>query len=109
VQSETTKPSTSDVPSSPSSKLASPSVASLAAASSLLQNYLPQALKNASGNGDPIHIRARRDAKAADGEYREALSELEEMRLGIETRLESGMELWENWERERLRAVKTGK
>jgi hypothetical protein len=74
----------------------------------MLQNYLPQALKNAS-SADPAHIKARRDAKTADAEYREALGELEDMRLGIESRLEAGMAQWENWERERLRAVKTGR
>jgi len=74
----------------------------------MLQSYLPQALKNAS-SADPAHIKARRDAKIADAEYREALGELEDMRLGIESRLEAGMAQWENWERERLRAVKTGR
>ena len=95
-------------PPSPS-KGASPSVPTLAAASSMIQNYLPQALKNASMNGEAGHVKARREAKAADEEYREALGELEDMRLGIEARLESGMGQWEGWERERLKAVKTGK
>jgi hypothetical protein len=84
-------------------------VPTLATASSMLQNYLPQALKNASMNGEASHVKARREAKAADEEYREALGELEDMRLGIEARLESGMGQWEGWERERLKAVKTGK
>jgi hypothetical protein len=82
-----------------------PSVPSLATASSLIQNYL---LKGSISLAEPAHVRARREAKLADEEYREALRELEDMRLGIEQRLERGLGVWEGWERERLRAVKTG-
>lgn len=91
-------------------KLGGPS-SSLASASSILQNYLPQALQPSQSGGNQqelVHVKARREAKIADEDYRKALEKLERMRLAIEEKLEVGMNQWESWERERLNAVKTG-
>lgn len=72
-----------------------------------MRNYLPTGFKTGAG-GEAAHAKARREAKVADEEYREAVGEAETMRLWLEERIEQSLGLWERWERERLGAVKTG-
>jgi hypothetical protein len=81
--------------------------------STLVRNYLPASISSSLGNTspsttEPAHVRARREAKKADNEYREALDALEVIRLRVEEQVELGLRIWDRWERERLGAVKTG-
>lgn len=58
-------------------------------------------------NGEPIHVRARAEANAADAAYRSAVRKLDRQRLGLEERVEETLKLLQKWELDRLRAVKT--
>jgi hypothetical protein len=80
---------------------------------STFMNYLPSSISSSLSNGtsavsDPGHVKARKEAKRADNEYREALDALEIMRLRVEEHIEGGLRVWDRWERERLGVVKTG-
>ena len=61
-----------------------------------------------AANGEPAHVRARREAEAADKEYRVAVRKLARQRLGLEERIEEALKTLQKWELDRLRAVKTG-
>ncbi|GHJ86351.1 hypothetical protein NliqN6_2753 [Naganishia liquefaciens] len=87
---------------------------SLSTASTLVKSYLPAlaSLPGAlTGSADPgleaPHIRARKEAKIADEEYRTGVDDLERMRLRVEEWVEKGLKSWERWERERMGSVKT--
>lgn len=86
---------------------------SLSDASTLVKSYLPaltslpNALNPSSAEEAP-HVRARKEAKIADEEYRAGVDSLERMRLRVEEWVEKGLKSWERWERERLQSVKTG-
>jgi hypothetical protein len=91
----------------------SPALGAPANMASLVRNYLPTSMSSSLGNAspstsEPAHIRARREAKRADNEYREALDALEVIRLRVEEQVEMGLRIWDRWERERLGAIKTG-
>ncbi|KAI0664187.1 hypothetical protein C8Q70DRAFT_1049696 [Cubamyces menziesii] len=60
-----------------------------------------------AANGEPAHVRARREAEAADKEYRVAVRKLDRQRLGLEERIEEALKTLQKWELDRLRAVKT--
>ncbi len=79
----------------------------------LMRNYLPSSISSSLSNASSVpsesaHGKARREAKRADDEYREALDKLEIMRLRVEEQVEAALRVWERWERERLGVVKTG-
>ena len=61
-----------------------------------------------AANGEPAHLRARREAEAADHDYRIAVRKLDRQRLGVEERIEETLKVLQKWELERLRAIKTG-
>ncbi|KAJ9123068.1 hypothetical protein QFC22_001257 [Naganishia vaughanmartiniae] len=91
-----------------------PTLPSLSTASTLVKSYLP-ALSSLPGGlgsvmesgGDAPHVKARREAKIADDEYRSGVNELEVMRLRVEEWIEKALKSWERWERERIGSVKT--
>ncbi|KAI0675535.1 hypothetical protein C8Q78DRAFT_1181568 [Trametes maxima] len=60
-----------------------------------------------AANGEPPHVRARREAEVADKEYRVSVRKLDRQRLGLEERIEDALKVLQKWELERLRAVKT--
>ncbi|KAH9935934.1 uncharacterized protein BXZ73DRAFT_89427 [Epithele typhae] len=60
-----------------------------------------------NANGEPAHVRARREAETADQDYRTAVRKLDKRRLGLEERIEETLKLLQKWELERLRAIKT--
>nr|VWO94596.1 Ribonuclease 3 (EC (Ribonuclease III) (RNase III) [Ganoderma boninense] len=60
-----------------------------------------------SASGEPVHVRARREADNADKEYRTAVRKLDRQRLGLEERMEETLKTLQKWELDRLRAVKT--
>ncbi|OSD03102.1 hypothetical protein PYCCODRAFT_1494927 [Trametes coccinea BRFM310] len=60
-----------------------------------------------AANGEPSHVRARREAELADKEYRVAVRKLDRQRLGLEERIEEALKTLQKWELDRLRAVKT--
>lgn len=64
---------------------------------------------NANQNGEPNHIKMRREAEESDQTYRIAVRRLDRQRLGLEERIEEALKLLQRWESERLAAVKTGK
>lgn len=55
-----------------------------------------------------MHVRARREARKADEDYKTGVKKLENTRLALEERLEHGLRVWEKWEKERGGVVKTG-
>ena len=61
-----------------------------------------------AANGEPAHVRARREAEAADQLYRTEVRKLDRQRLGLEERIEDTLKTLQKWELDRLRAVKTG-
>lgn len=63
---------------------------------------------NTNPTGEAPYVRARREAEAADQEYRSAVRKLDRQRLGLEERIEDQLKLLQKWELDRLRAVKTG-
>ncbi|KAK0202951.1 hypothetical protein DFS33DRAFT_1343865 [Desarmillaria ectypa] len=69
-------------------------------------NLVSKAL-NAQANGEPMYVRARREAEEADKAYRLAVRKLDRQRLALEERLEDTLKTLQRWELERLRAVKT--
>lgn len=69
---------------------------------------LVQKALNTNGS-EPTYIRSRRDADAADKEYRVNVRKLDRQRLSLEERIEETLKTLQRWEIDRLRAVKTGK
>ena len=63
---------------------------------------------NTNPTGEAPYVRARREAEAADQEYRTAVRSLDRQRLGLEERIEDALKRLQQWELDRLRAVKTG-
>lgn len=59
-------------------------------------------------NPPPSHIRTRAEANKADEAFRQGVSVAEEKRLQMEQRIERGLRIWEQWERERLAVTKSG-
>lgn len=59
-------------------------------------------------NAEAPYVRARREAEAADQEYKTAVRNLDRQRLGLEERIEDTLKKLQQWEIDRLRAVKTG-
>ena len=72
---------------------------------SIFKSYLPSGLAHSD---EPVHVRMRREAAKADEDYREGVRSVEARRLYMEESIETGMRIWERWERERLGAVKSG-
>jgi hypothetical protein len=62
---------------------------------------------NAQNSNDPPHIRARQEADAADQAYRTGVRKLDRQRLALEERIEEVLKTLQQWETDRLRAVKT--
>lgn len=111
--SEPTSKSTSAV--NTANAPAATALPSLSSASTLVKSYLPAltslpgALTGSADSGsDAPHIKARKEAKIADEEYRAGVDDLERMRLRVEEWVEKGLKNWERWERERMGSVKTG-
>lgn len=59
-------------------------------------------------NAESTYIKLRREAEAADKEYRVSVRKLDRQRLGLEERIEETLKTLQKWELDRLRAVKTG-
>ena len=57
---------------------------------------------------EPAHVRARAEAEVANERYRKAVRALDRQRIALEDQIEKGLKLWNRWELDRLRAVKTG-
>ena len=93
---------------SPIQKSLSPMAEAVAARTTTIASLVSKAL-NANGTAEPPHIKARRDADAADRDYRIAVRKLDRQRLGLEERVEEALKTLQKWELDRLRAVKTGK
>lgn len=74
--------------------------------SNTLVNMVSKAI-NETRHSEPLHIRARAEADAADKAYRSAVRKLDRQRLGLEERLEDTLKTLQKWEIDRLRAVKT--
>ncbi len=70
-------------------------------------SLVTKALNN-NPNGEAPYVKARREAEAADQEYRVAIRKLDRQRLGLEERIEDTLKTLQKWELDRLRAVKTG-
>ena len=98
--------SNSDSAVSPLQKNLSPLADNVAKRTTNLANLVSKALN--SNAGEPVHIRARREAEQADQEYRVAIRKLDRQRLGLEERIEDVLKTLQKWELDRLRAVKTG-
>ncbi|TFK94176.1 hypothetical protein K466DRAFT_6229 [Polyporus arcularius HHB13444] len=80
--------------------------------SPLAQNVRASGLANLvskafAANGEPAHVRARREAETADKDYRGAVRKLDRQRLGLEERIEETLKTLQKWELDRLRAVKS--
>ena len=83
----------------------SPLATSLVQRSNTLSGFISKRLNNSSV---PAHIRLRAEAEVADAKYRDAVHTLDKQRLSLEDRVEGTLKLWNRWELDRLRAVKTG-
>jgi hypothetical protein len=57
---------------------------------------------------EPAHIKARAESQVANERYRKAVRVLDRQRIALEDKIETTLKLWNRWELERLRAVKTG-
>lgn len=84
----------------------SPLVPSLVQRSNTLTGFISKRLNNTSV---PAHVKFRTEADAADAKYRNAVHTLDRQRLSLEDRVEGTLKLWNRWELDRLRAVKTGR
>lgn len=69
-------------------------------------NFVTKALN--AGQSEPAHVRARQEAEEADQTYRIAVRRLDRQRLRLEEGLEETLKTLQQWEVERLRAIKTG-
>ncbi|THH16990.1 hypothetical protein EUX98_g9211, partial [Antrodiella citrinella] len=90
---------------SPLQKNLSPLADNVAKRTTTFANMVSKALN--ANTGEPVHIRARRDADVADQEFRVAIRRLDRQRLGLEERIEDVLKTLQKWELDRLRAVKT--
>ncbi|TFY64373.1 hypothetical protein EVJ58_g2657 [Rhodofomes roseus] len=91
---------------SPIQKTLSPMAEAVATRTTTFASLVSKAL-NTNGSAEPLHIRTRREADAADREYRVAVRKLDRQRLGLEERVEETLKTLQKWELDRLRAVKT--
>jgi hypothetical protein len=98
------KPPTKEAPTSPT-KLA-PVAENLLKRSNTFLNVVSKALTT-NQHTEPLHVRARIEADAADREYRIAVRKLDRQRLGLEERIEDTLRILQRWETEHLQAVKT--
>ena len=92
---------------SPLEKNLSPLAENVVKRTATFANLVTKAL-NTNPTGEPPHVKARREADAADKEYRIAVRKLDRQRLGLEERIEDTLKTLQKWELDRLRAVKTG-
>jgi hypothetical protein len=83
-----------------------PAAGNLIKRSNTFLNVVSKALA-ANPSTEPLHVRARLEADAADREYRIAVRKLDRQRLGLEERIEDALKALQRWETERLHAVKT--
>jgi hypothetical protein len=74
--------------------------------SSSFVNIVSKALT--SGPAEPPFLRLRREAEAANKEYRNAVRLLDRQRLGLEERIEDLLKALQQWETDRLHRIKTG-
>ncbi|OSX64294.1 hypothetical protein POSPLADRAFT_1065539 [Postia placenta MAD-698-R-SB12] len=86
-------------------KSLSPLAENVAKGTSTFASLVSKALN--TNNAEPAHIRARREAEAADREYRISIRKLDRQRLALEERIEDTLKTLQKWELDRLRAVKT--
>ncbi|KAF8327151.1 uncharacterized protein EI90DRAFT_2998640 [Cantharellus anzutake] len=82
----------------------SSSAGSLLQRSNTLSSFISKRLNNSA---EPLHVKLRAEADAADARYRYAVHALDRQRLSLEDRIEGTLKLWNRWELDRLRAVKT--
>lgn len=92
---------------SPLEKNLTPLAENVAKRTANLASLVTKAL-NSNPTGEAPYIRARREAEASDREYRDAVRSLDRQRLGLEERIEDTLKKLQQWELDRLRAVKTG-
>ncbi|KAI0343232.1 hypothetical protein BDW22DRAFT_1407130 [Trametopsis cervina] len=71
-----------------------------------LASLVSKALQS-NPNGEAPYVKARREAEAADADYKAAVRGLDRQRLGLEERIEDTLKRLQQWELDRLRAVKT--
>ena len=83
-----------------------PVASNLLKRSNTLLNVVSKALAT-NPSTEPLHVRTRAEADAADREYRVAVRRLDRQRLGLEERIEDVLKVLQRWETERLQAVKT--
>ena len=57
---------------------------------------------------EPAHVKARAEAQVVNERYRRAVRALDRQRTALEDQIERGLKLWNRWELDRLRSVKTG-
>ena len=93
---------------SPLEKNLSPLAEGMVKRTTTFANLVTKAL-NTNPTGEAPYVRARREADAADQEYRTAVRKLDRQRLGLEERVEDTLKNLQKWELDRLRAVKTGR
>ncbi|TCD61771.1 hypothetical protein EIP91_007949 [Steccherinum ochraceum] len=98
-------PKTKEDALSPLQKNLSPLADNMAKRTTSFANLVSKALN--ANTGEPVHIRARREAEQADQEFRVAIRRLDRQRLGLEERIEDVLKTLQKWELDRLRAVKT--
>ncbi|THH02679.1 hypothetical protein EW026_g202 [Hermanssonia centrifuga] len=91
---------------SPLEKNLSPLAENVVKRTSNFASLVTKALNN-NPNGEAPYVKARREAEAADQEYRVAIRKLDRQRLGLEERIEDTLKTLQKWELDRLRAVKT--
>lgn len=78
----------------------------MAKRSNTLVDFVSKAI-TASTTSEPIYVKARAEAEAADKTYRLAIRKLDRQRLGLEERIEDILKKLQTWESDRLKAVKT--
>lgn len=93
---------------SPLQKNLAPIADGVAKRTGTFANLVSKALTSNATN-EPPYVRARREADAADQEYRTAIRKLDRQRLGLEERIEDTLKTLQKWELDRLRAVRTGR
>ena len=93
---------------SPLEKNLSPLAENVAKRTAGFASLVTRALNN-NPTGEAPYVRARREAEAADQEYRVTIRKLDRQRLGLEERIEDMPKTLQKWELDRLRAVKTGR
>ncbi|CAL1714693.1 unnamed protein product [Somion occarium] len=91
---------------SPLQKNLAPIADGVAKRTGTFANLVSKALTSNATN-EPPYVRARREADAADQEYRTAIRKLDRQRLGLEERIEDTLKTLQKWELDRLRAVRT--